>query len=86
MVNQGSTAGTPRYAGPTAAERFADDMAAVRSLQRHDLPRPPQLELAAITSRYPATSVHEDDEGLPVHVGFMDGSAVHRIGSRWEVA
>lgn len=83
MVNQGSTAGMPRYLGPSTAERFADDMAAVRALERHDLPRPPQLELAAITKRYPATQVHEDDEGLPVHVVFMDGSAVHRVRARW---
>lgn len=85
MVNQGSTAGAPRYLGPTTAERFADDMAAVRSLQRHDLPRPPQLELAAITNRYPATSVEHDEENLPYIVIFMDGSSVHRIGSRWSV-
>lgn len=85
MVNQGSVAGAPKYAGPTTAERFADDMAAVRALSRHDLPRPPQLELAAITNRYPAASVHHDEEDLPVHIVFLDGSAVHRIRARWVI-
>lgn len=85
MIDQGSQAGMPVFTGPSASERFCDDMAAVRALMRHDLPRPPQLELAAITARYPAVDIGADEDGLPEYIEFVDRTAAQRTGRRWEV-
>lgn len=74
---------TPKYLGPTSAERFCDDLAAQRALKRHDLPEPPQLSLSSIVARYPATSVEHDDVNLPYIVSFMDGSSARRNERGW---
>ena len=75
-----------QFRGPSAAERFCDDMAAARALKRHDLPCPPQLELSAIASRYPATQVLFDEDDLPESVYYLDGSVALLVEYRWEVA
>lgn len=69
---------TPAYLGPTTAERFMDDMAAVRALARHGLTAPVELTIPAIIARYPATSVETDDEMLPLSIIFMDDSTTRR--------
>lgn len=78
---------TPHYGGPTAAERFVDDLAAYVALGRHGLPRPVELELSAIMGRYPAMSAAKDDDGMLDRVTFLDGSAAKRRlrNGRWVV-
>lgn len=77
----------PLHDGPTTAERFVDDICAIRALKAHDLPIPPQLEMGAILARYAVGSTVEKSAANEANkVSFMDGSVTkkNRRG-RWNV-
>lgn len=77
---------TPRYRGPTNAEQFVDDVAARRSLGRHDLPVPPQLSMGAIRERFSVLAIGRDEDDKLAMFRFIDGSVAeldHR--ARWVV-
>lgn len=76
----------PNYNGPTNAELFVDDVAALRALRRHGLPVPPEFEMSAIGHRYLPSSVERDESKQLNRVVFLDATAakLNKRG-RWVV-
>ncbi len=71
---------------PTNAEMLLDDLAAHRSLERHDLPCPPQLSTEAIRRRF-LTPMHIDKIGKDEYdrevVVFKDLSSIMKHDGKW---
>lgn len=85
---QGSFPDVPTYDGPTTAERYVDDMAAIRSILALRLDVPRDLGMGEIVSRYFVGHRVDDrdDEGKATRIIFMDGSCAKKNRrDRWVV-